>query len=197
MTNSSTQHLSRRAITNAFHGERYARSISAPMNLMVTLNFSALMLEGSDAENRFVEVRKRVIRAWKYRQSKSGDLPDLRWVFVHESPGGKSHVHWLVNVPEHAQEMFRFLVESRAEKVLGRIPSHDSIHFMDINNPSEMMKYLAKGVQPIFKSYFHLKRVSDQGLVSSRRVQTSRNVSATARAMAGWSSKKPRNVPKC
>ncbi len=189
MTKSSTQHLSRRAITNAFHGERYARAISAPFNLMVTLNFTALVLEGSEAENRFVEIRKRVIRAWKYRQSKSGDLPDLRWVFVHESPGGKSHVHWLVYVPEDAQEVFRFLVESRAYKVLGQMPPQDSINFMDINNPSKMMKYLAKGVQPMFRDYFHLKNVSDQGLVTSRRVQTSRNVGAAARALAGWSSK--------
>ena len=190
MTKSSTQHLSRRAITNAFHGERYARAVSAPMNLMVTLNFSAHLLEGREAEIRFVEIRKRVIRAWKYRQSKSGDLPDLRWVFVHESPGGKSHVHWLVSVPKEGQEVFRSLVKSRTEKVLGKMPSDESIDFLDINNPSEMMKYLAKGVQPMFKSYFHLKKVSDQGLVASRRVQTSRNVGSTARATAGWSSKK-------
>jgi hypothetical protein len=156
---------------------------------LVTLNFDCLGIGDEIADRVFSEIRARVSRGWKYQRERGRTIPDFMWVFIHANPDGKRHVHWMVHVPLAFEEEFKALVRERVQKVTGQDDLESALHFQETTNPSRRMKYIAKGVDPFYAAYFHFRRVEDEGVVSGRRIQTSRTLSKAARDRAGWTSK--------
>lgn len=163
MTTSTTTHVARKPLTNAMHGERFARSLGTPLNEMVTINFDCLGISDADAGDLFKSLRERVSRAWTYRRTQLANMPIFMWVYVHENPDGKRNVHWLVHVPHWFRKSFRAIVTDRLSELTAHQELGAALHFGVVNDQAKVMKYVGKGVHPTLGEYFHIKVVKDPG----------------------------------
>ncbi len=186
MTKYATACLDYEPLTNAMHGERFAWDRGTPLNAMVTLNFDCLGISDEGADQVFRDIRARVGRAWKHRRTALANMPEFMWLYIHANPQGKRHVHWLVHVPEWFRAEFEALVMKRVCKVTQQGDLASALDFTDVTEGATAMKYIGRGVNPAYQRYFHMRVVEDEGVVTGRRIMTSRNISRAARKAAGW-----------
>lgn len=189
VTTYQTRFVGYRPFTNALHGERFAREVGRPLNYLITINFRDLgLVDGTPASTAFSAILRSVSRDWK-RSNRS--LPPFYWVCVHANPNDIRHVHWFAHVPESFRMEFREILERRVQEAAACPVPHGALHTKDVpEGAPRVMKYIGRGVPPSFVDYFHLPSCSDEGLVTGRRIQTSRNLSRAARDRGGWSRKR-------
>lgn len=189
-TTPGTRAIGIKPATNVFHAVRFAREIGRDPNLFVTVNLSKLGIGDEAAGPFFSALRAKVRRAWKYRRDhKNVALGALDDVGAHENPDGKRHVHWLVRVPEDARSWFEEAVDKFARKLAGLDDLGTAIETQEIYALGGLTKYIMKGVDAQFGSYFHTD-TSDQGEVICRRTFASRTLGYAARKEANWKRKR-------
>lgn len=189
MTIRATEYIPYATAINAMHGRRFAEdSLGIDLNNMLTVNWSLVGYLGYEAKCAQMELRKRVSRAWRYRQSKT-QFCDFTYIECLESPNGNFHAHVLLYVPKGEEEWFLNLVESRVEKLVGQRLPKTMIDLTKVDHSGAVLKYLCKGVSPAYAEHLHLD-TSPQGQVIGQRMSSSRAISTTARNRAGWKRKR-------
>jgi hypothetical protein len=174
-------------VARAFHAVRFANDNGRPLNLLITIDFTSLGISELEAGAFFRNIWARVGRWWAYQRKKGRSFGPFDCYAVHEHPEqGPRHVHWFVRAPFGGRAELERVVRARLEKVTGLVCLGRAIHFLDVERPGGVAKYMLKGVHPSYASHFHMK-ASDQGLIYGRRLTISRSIGAAARARAGWS----------
>lgn len=186
MTKYTTAQIGHKQATNIFHAIRFANDNGRPLNLMVTINLADLGLSDEGAGDFFREARARVARWWVYEKKKGRPFGTFDDVSAHANPPtGRRHVHWLIHAPSGVRYEVESVIESRLKKMLKLDCLGDALQVQDVTGAGTLGKYILKGVDPLYADYFHMW-TSDEGLVSGRRVHTSRSIGRAGRDRAGW-----------
>jgi hypothetical protein len=185
--NWGTHHVGVKQAERAFHAVRYASEIGRPLNLMVTVHFTALGIKPEEAGQVFRRLWSRVGRWWAYqRGAKARPLGPFDCVAIHEHPRERGrHAHWVLRAPNGARPDLERTIRSRLEKLTGFACVGRALNFKKVDTPGCVAKYVLKGVDPAYARYFHME-ASDQGFIYGRRLAISRSIGAAARAKARW-----------
>lgn len=187
-TKYGTAVLARRSAEALLHAVRFASESETPLNTFITINLNVLGIASVEATTFFQRLREKIARAWAYKRANHMPaLGPLRDCHTHENPGGNMpHVHWLISIPLNYRAEFLSGLEKRLVKMTNVAELGNALHVQSIATPGTLAKYLVKGVDPCFKDYFHLAKVTDEGRVLGRRMGVSRSLGRAARAAAGW-----------
>ena len=196
MTKWGTHSIGPKQAARGFHAVRFANDNGQPLNLLITIDFTALGIAADEAGRFFQMLWQRVARWWAYqRKEKDRPFGTFDCLAVHEHPDNRSrHVHWFVRAPTAARKELESTVRKRLEKLTSLDCLGDAVHFLEVERPGGVAKYVLKGVNAVYASHFHME-ASDQGFIHGRRLAISRSIGATARERAGWKRKRrPRDA---
>ena len=181
-----THFIRRMQAENVFHAVRFATAAGAPMNVLITVNFSDLGIDESEAGPLFRAVRKSLVRWWAYERSVGRARGPFIDAYSHANPHNRRHVHWLVSIPPQCRHRFESALRCRLQRSL-HVPSVDpGLHIRGVTAVGKLTRYILRGVEPAYANYFHMWS-QNEGLVSGRgRTGTSRSVGRATRKQAGW-----------
>ncbi|PHR94256.1 MAG: hypothetical protein COA69_01275 [Robiginitomaculum sp.] len=155
------------------------------LNYLVSINWDILGVSDLDSTAHFKELKKRVSRAWKYHTSLDGSVGGFYHLEVQENPNGKTNTHWLLHVEKGAVKWLNETIENRLEKVLLCTLPDNALHMMHVPRSGTLLKYLNKGMNPLYAAHFHVNH-EDQGKITGQRTNTSRNLGRNARKKNNW-----------
>jgi hypothetical protein len=142
-----TRHIGVRAASNVLHGVRYTKTAQRPMNTFVTISLITLGYEGYEADVVAQQLLERTARWWRYQRDKKGfDIGSFAYVFVHSSPGGLRHVHWMAHIPQEIGERFGKILQKLLRKLTGRDDLGTALQIKPVYAEGGLAKYLLRGV---------------------------------------------------
>jgi hypothetical protein len=170
-----------RPASNIHHAIRLAEAIGSPLNQFVTLNFSKTTCPPEMVSEQFALLRSNRFAKWVTRPQKGGGTPcEPTFVWVIESAGGCTAVHWLVHVPPARTADFARRLPKWLADVAGEVTCESAVHIRAAYQPKGAGRYMLKGIDPNVASFFGI-RDEAQGFVVGKRCGTSINVGATAK----------------
>ena len=189
-TKYGTTHIGPRQAARALHASRYANDNGRALNLMVTIDFSTLGIDPSEAGPFFRLIWSSVSRWWSYRRQIGKLTGSFACYAVHEHPeGGPRHVHWFMHVPTDARADIEAAIRKRVEKMSELACLGRALHFLDVEKPGGVAKYTVKGIHPAYAELYYV-RAEDQGYIEGRRLTVSRGIGHAARQRTGWKRKR-------
>lgn len=191
--------LGRKAISAIKQAPRTAEAIGRPLNLFVTINVYHTACSVEDISKKFQVLRSRRFARWaSYKPSgaqfpRNGSPTDA-WVL--EAPNSHHNIHWLLYVRPERQREFIERLEIWVSEVFGEIGTGERVvHVQHADRPAGAAKYMAKGADPKYVSFYWLDDVAKpQGMIYGKRGGVSQNLATAAREKLKRSGKIPRRV---
>lgn len=175
----TTFHISRRQATNSRPAILLAEKIGAPLNVMVTINFTLHGVTDEDVIHRVLaRLRNRYCRWAKEpgkRRAMPAFTPAMLWVVENT---GHFATHMLVHVPEGRMARFQAELEAWLKKDTGIEPTSGVIDIRPIHNVFGVRKYALKGIDPKFAALYRIRAVP-QGAVRGKRFGYTQNLGPT------------------
>ena len=140
----------------------------------MTVNFAKTDCPEALVSERFERLRDNHFGPWLRRCGKAGTKqapPAFIWVI--ENAGGCLNAHWLVHIPAGRVQDFQKRLIAWIEKVAGQIHCETALHFRYANTPRGAVKYMNKGIDPVYAELYRIDH-SDQGKVVGKRSGFSR-----------------------
>jgi hypothetical protein len=161
------------------HAVRVADALGLRLNQLVTFNFARTACPDHLVSRQFQKLRDNHFGKWLARKGKSQPRPPC-FVWSIENSGGCLNVHWLVRIPEGRVHDFRSRLHTWLEAVSGEVACTTAIHVRHAPAPQGAVKYMSKGIDPLYAPFFRIRHVP-QGLVHGKRAGISRSLGSTAR----------------
>lgn len=148
----------------------------------MTINFGQTECPPEDVSAAFEKLRDNHFGPWLRRNApkdrKEGP-PTFIWSL--ENASGYLHAHWLVHIPTDRIQDFIRRLPLWLEKVAGQIASSEAaIHVRAAPTPRGAVKYLIKGIDPMYAPLYGIRQ-SDQGKVMGNRSNFSRCLGPSVR----------------
>lgn len=183
-------------ICNLMAAERHAHKIGLPFTRMITIHWQAAGLSLEDmvrATGRFIDLMTKTLARHGSKTT---------WLFVHENAAGNGHekgghVHLLAHVPAVLVSVMKKLQMRwlkqitgqpyrakviRSRPIGGRLGLEASNPELHLANAQTALAYILKGACPAIAPQFGLLRLQAGGRVIGKRIGTSQNIGAKARA---------------
>jgi hypothetical protein len=155
-------HINRKPASNMAHAVRVADALGLRLNQLVTFNFARTACPDHLVSRQFQKLRDNHFGKWLARKGKSQPRPPC-FVWSIENSGGCLNVHWLVHIPEGRVHDFRSRLHTWLEAVSGEVACTTAIHVRHAPAPQGAVKYMSKGIDPLYAPFFRIRHVP-QGL---------------------------------
>ncbi len=174
-----SQHINRKPASNMAHAVRVAEALGLPLNQLVTFNFAHTACPDELVSRQFQRLRDNHFGKWLARKGR-GPVRPPAYIWSVENSGGCLNVHWLVHIPQGRVGDFRAQLSSWLAAVTGEVNCATAIHVRHAPTPQGAVKYMSKGIDPIYAQYFYIRHIP-QGRVHGKRAGISKSLGPTVR----------------
>jgi hypothetical protein len=174
-----SRHINRKPASNMAHAVRVAEALGLPLNQLVTLNFRHTACPEFLVSRQFRRLRDNHFGKWLARKGTGRPQPPA-FIWSIENAGGCLNAHWLVHIPKGRVADFRARLPRWLAAVTGEVNCTTAIHVRHAPTPQGAVKYMSKGIDPIYASFFRIE-YSPQGLVHGKRAGVSKALGPSVR----------------
>lgn len=157
----------------------FAQTQGLRLNCFITINASDTDCGPERWLSGLEYVRDQAAKWFAYHARRSSTAYMAVWVI--ESPRGRTHLHWLMRLPEGLWPRFEVMLRKWVCRGLG-IPKDDAIHMRGADGNA--INYLLKGQAP--EHVPNPRWRGSQGGVKGKRCGVSQALGPAARQAAGW-----------